>query len=244
MSFSNLLIAGALEALQQYYNWTLCIRMMYFHIPSSSACGALWSALPFLPSWWPTSPAPTSSLPSPRDVGSYRSPPPTPDARWEQHQLNQQVTAHKLKGVFNETQLSYKLICPSSSCRARSRSDSRPGDPSAGVRSLAEAFGAAEANSLQRFFLTPPVDLCRALTCWQSQGWWCFIMWSMPWTLAWTEWLGLVDYQGEGSVNQRQQAWKTNNLESFFYLSGNKGHFLGLWPIWWRPLTAQRGFLR
>lgn len=180
--------------------------MLYFefhNIPSSSACGALWSALPFLPSWWPISPAPTSSLPCPRNVGSYRSLPLTPDARWE-HQLNYQVTAQ----VFNETQLTYKLICPSSSCRAKSRSESRPSDPSACFRSLAEGFGGAEENSLQRFFLTPPVDLCRALTCSQSQGWWCFIIWSMPWTLAWTEWLGLVDYQGGG----RPQSISTNGF--------------------------------
>lgn len=93
--------------------------------------------------------------------------------------------------------ITYKLICPSSSCRAKSRSDSEPSgwccccsiSPSCS-RGHEEDAGKA----FWRFFLTPCPDLCRALTRWHSWGWWCFIMWSMLCMLAWTEWLGLVDW--------------------------------------------------
>ena len=93
-----------------------------------------------------------------------------------------------------KTRDTHKLICPSSSCRAKSRSDSELSDWSAGGLSGFWEAVIDEEKSLRRLFLAPHPDLCRAAACSHSLGWWCFIMWSMLCTLAWTEWLGLVDY--------------------------------------------------
>lgn len=51
------------------------------YIPSAGVCGALWSELPSLPSWWPTSPALFAGLVSAWIVELHLSDPPTPDVR-------------------------------------------------------------------------------------------------------------------------------------------------------------------
>lgn len=94
-----------------------------------------------------------------------------------------------------EIKLTHKLICPSSSCRAKSSSESEPSGCSAciGSPSVSGDVVEDETKSLWRLFLAPQPDLCSVLTRSHSCGWWCFIMWRILCTLAWTEWLGLVD---------------------------------------------------
>lgn len=96
----------------------------------------------------------------------------------------------------------HKLICPSSSCRARIRSDRDPrvGAASSGSLLQRQLAVGRTSRSLWRFFLAPQAAVCSALMRSHSWGWWCFIMWRIPWTLAWTEWLGLVDWKTDRTV--------------------------------------------
>lgn len=95
-----------------------------------------------------------------------------------------------------EEKSTYKLICPSSSCRAKSRSEREPKGWCFCSISVSCSWGLEEdgGKAFWRFFLIPFSDLFRAPIRLHNWGWWCFIIWSILWTLAWTEWLGLVDW--------------------------------------------------
>lgn len=146
---------------------------------------------------------------------------------------NGHVTAMKAakKQTMKRHEMTYKLICPSSSCRAKSRSDSEPSGWCFGSISPSCSWGCEEdeGKAFWRFFLIPCPDLCRAVTRSHSCGWWCFIMWSMLCMLAWTEWLGLVDWFNHKTTCPVRQL--QNNMEQPIgkdrsYRSCDEGYFL------------------
>lgn len=161
-------------------------------VPSADVCEVWWSGLPSPPSWQRAFPVLAAGLHAAHRHGLLLSDALTPDTHWQKTIF----VKYEFKKIFFfvfQIMGTYKLICPSSSCRAKSKSDSKVSDWSAGGLS---DCGAESENSFWRFFLTPHPGLCKEITRSQSWGWWCFIMWRMLWTLACTEWLGLVDYGG------------------------------------------------
>ncbi len=95
------------------------------------------------------------------------------------------ITKTSLDGQDSVT---HKLICPSSSWRASRRSERLP---SVEVALLGEDGG------LRWVCWFSETDFCSALTLSHSRGFLCFIRCKTLWTLALTEWLGLVDWERE-----------------------------------------------
>ncbi len=84
--------------------------------------------------------------------------------------------------------VTHKLICPSSSWRASRISERLPS---------VEAALLGEDGGLHWACWFSETDFCSALTLSHSRGFLCFIRCKTLWTLALTEWLGLVDWKRE-----------------------------------------------
>lgn len=100
--------------------------------------------------------------------------------------------------------VTHKLICPSSSCKASISSDKLP-------RAAAPLLGEGGARWGVLQFSVP---LCRARTLSHSRGCLVFIKCSTLWTLALTEWLGLVDCHKKTQMIVNRNKWQGVNLKN------------------------------
>lgn len=98
---------------------------------------------------------------------------------WSLTQSNFDLSTHGMA-------VTHKLICPSSSWRASRISERLP---------RLETAVLGEDEGLRRSRWLSEADFCWALTLSHSRRFLCFIMCNTLWTLALTEWLGLVDWK-------------------------------------------------